>query len=106
MPVNEKNLYLIGILNSRLFEYLFDNSYSNILGIGSRGFQKNLFELLPIIERNNINNKEIKEIEKILLSTYNLPSIDAQNELDDIVFRLYHLTKEEVDYVLKNIFKP
>ena len=101
MPVNEKNLYLIGILNSRLFEYLFDNSYSNILGIGSRGFQKNLFELLPVIERNNINDKEIKEIEKILLSTNNLPSIDVQNELDDIVFRLYHLTKEEVDYVLK-----
>ena len=60
-----------------------------------------MFELLPVIERNNINDKEIKEIEKILLSTNNLPSIDVQNELDDIVFRLYHLTKEEVDYVLK-----
>lgn len=101
MPVSPNMLYIIGILNSKLFEYLFDNSYSNILGIGSRGFQKNLFELLPIVKRDNINNNKIVKIEAILSDYFSKGFLSTVNQrnLDDIVFELYQLTKEEICFI-------
>ena len=96
----KNNLYFLGILNSKLSEYLLDNGYCNLIGPGSRGLQKNLLEQFPMIQRNEDNNKIIDLIENILKKSFdNYIEASLQNEIDDLVFDLYEITQDEKKYI-------
>lgn len=99
--------FMLGILNSKLFEYLLDNGYSNNLGSGSRGLQKNLIENLPIIEVNNDIKNKIKQKVKLIIDNRKSKDFDNNKEfqqkvneyetqIDIMVYKLYELTYDEV----------
>ena len=105
--------YFLGILNSKLFEYLLDNGYSNKLGSGSRGLQKNLIENLPIIEVNNDIKNKIEQKIKFIIGNRKSKDFDKNKELqqkvneyetqiDIMVYKIYDLTFDEVKTVDPN----
>ena len=104
MPL-ENNLYFLGILNSKLSEYLLDNGYCNLLGPGSRGLQKNLIEQFPMIQRNR-NSKIIQQIELLLQKVWQTEiDNDTQIEIDELVFELYNITQTEKSYIYELMLK-
>ena len=91
----------MGVLNSKLSEYIIDNGYCNKLGSGSRGLQKNLFEHFPLIERNYTNTNLINNIEDILTKNFLKNGLEdcIQNKIDKLVYQLYGITQEEIQYI-------
>ena len=100
LPTNE-DIYILGVLNSKLSEYIIDNGYCNKLGSGSRGLQKNLFEHFPLIERNYTNTNLINNIEDILTKNFLKNGLEdcIQNKIDKLVYQLYGITQEEIQYI-------
>lgn len=95
--------FVYGVLNSKLAEYLLDNGYTNRLGVGSRGLQKNLIELFPIPVRNPDNSKIICNIEKYVGEIIATKKKDSkadtsslEKQIDMLVYKLYELTDEEI----------
>lgn len=114
--------YFLGILNSKIGEYLLENGYCIKLGSGSRGLQKILIEKIPIPFITNSNKLIVNQIEalvdKILAAKKSNESVlafgkkqlskDAQatidtskweKEIDLLVYKLYDLTNEEIKII-------
>ena len=98
--------YLLGFLNSKVSEYLLENGYCIKLGSGSRGLQKILIENLPLPPITPSNEPIVKQIEelvdKILAAKKQNPAADisqCEREIDELVYRLYDLTEEEVKII-------
>jgi hypothetical protein len=93
--INKK--YLLGILNSKLLNFIFIkfNTNSNV-----NGYEINN---LPIAEPDKENQKKIISlVDKIIVAKIKSPSADTsnyENEIDDIVYTLYQLTPEEIEIV-------
>jgi hypothetical protein len=93
--INKK--YLLGILNSKLLNFIFIkfNTNSNV-----NGYEINN---LPIAEADKENQKKIISlVDKIIAAKVKSPSADTsnyENEIDDIVYTLYQLTYEEIGIV-------
>ena len=91
--VGEGLYHLLGIMNSTLFFYSIKSFYGGgILGDHGIRMKHTFFEKFPCIP--------IKE--RISLMAEHLsqdPEPRIQKELDDLIFRLYGLTKDEVDYI-------
>ncbi|HPR59108.1 MAG TPA: TaqI-like C-terminal specificity domain-containing protein, partial [Bacteroidales bacterium] len=95
-------LYLTAIFNSKLFEYCFRSNFPELLG-GVVELSKVFFEKIPIKKPSKsteliLGEKALKigESKKINpdSSTTNL-----ENEIDEIIYKLYNLTYEEVKMV-------
>ena len=82
--------YVLSFLNSKLMEWYF-KKISTDLGSGSRYF-KQFVELLPIIKLND------KSIEKQLEQA----STSNEKTINEIIFKLYDLTPEEITLVEKS----
>ncbi|MCF8263041.1 MAG: N-6 DNA methylase [Melioribacteraceae bacterium] len=117
------NEYLLALLNSSLFNYLYDN----LVGEQSRIFPEvkpvQLFKLpIRMIDKNN--STEIKQYENLVnlvkliielhhkISVINLPQektqlqrqIDAlDKQIDQLVYELYGLTEEEIKIVEESV---
>lgn len=107
--IGKFNRYFVGVLNSKLSEYLLDNEYSNKLGAGSRGLQKNLMERFPIpqitLATQPLANKIESLVDQILTAKKDNPRADTaelEREIDELVFDLYELTPDEREVVLKS----
>ncbi|MEM4327304.1 MAG: TIGR00269 family protein, partial [Candidatus Diapherotrites archaeon] len=59
--------YLLGVLNSKVVEYLLENGYSAKLGSGSRGLQKIFIERIPIPCLSSDNIDKANQIEAIMV---------------------------------------
>ena len=101
--------YLLGILNSRLSEYLLDIAYSNNLGGGSRGLQKNILESFPIPEVSEDNKVIVLKVEDLVNEILSLKQKNLkaeikkiEDEIDQLVYQLYGLTDEEIKIVEDN----
>ncbi|MCH4601097.1 DUF7149 domain-containing protein [Helicobacter pylori] len=92
--------FLVGLLNSRLLDWLFRKTSTNN--------HVNLYELetLPIPQITKSNqptaDKIIALVDKILKTKEKDPkanTLDLEKEIDALVYQLYHLTDEEIKII-------
>lgn len=98
---------LIGILHSVAFTFFFKNFYSGgQLGKSGYRYKKVFLEKTPIPLPNNKNHELIQRIEDIVntILTNRQKSKDTsteETEINKLVYQLYGLTDEEVDFIEK-----
>jgi hypothetical protein len=110
-----KQKYFLGLLNSKVVEYLLENGYCVKLGIGSRGLQKILIEKIPLPPITSSNQEVVTKIESLVdqiltakkpasASSTSNPQADTshlEREIDQLVYQLYELTEEEI-WIVEN----
>jgi len=98
--IKSNSRYLLAILNSNLIAFLM-----NIWSISRRGgyleYKVQYIEKIPI---KNISEKEQKPfidlVEKVLAGRVNdNDTSDLENQIDQMVYQLYNLTKEEINII-------
>jgi len=93
--------YLIGILNSKLFFFAVKYFYGGGgLGINGVRMKHTFFENFscPICDKKQNNNIN-KLVNEILNSRDNEYSKKIETEIDQIVYSLYGLTEEEIEFI-------
>ncbi|WQW75114.1 class I SAM-dependent DNA methyltransferase [Helicobacter pylori] len=99
--------YLLGMLHSKLITFAFKTFYAGG-GLGESGYRykKAFIERLPIpkiTEKNQeLAHKIIALVDKILVLKAKDPKANTQRlekEIDALVYRLYHLTDEEIKII-------
>ena len=106
--ISGKNLtYLLGILNSKFFLFMFKNYYAGG-HLGSKGvrflseFMKDC-PIPPITDANQHITTQIEEIVDQILDAKqtdpNSDTSDLENEIDKLVYKLYDLTEDEIAIV-------
>ncbi len=94
--------YLLALLNSRLLNFWFYNTYSNTDKLFPH-IQKNQLSAIPIAETSKTNQTPIiKLVDKILKQKEKAPESDTtklEKQIDKAVYKLYGLTKEEIKVV-------
>jgi Alw26I/Eco31I/Esp3I family type II restriction m6 adenine DNA methyltransferase len=90
--INKK--YLLGILNSKLINFIFKqfNTNSNV-----NGYEINN---LPIVEADKEKTKKISDLVGKIISAkeknHSADTFSLENEIDSIVYSLYQLDKDEI----------
>jgi hypothetical protein len=92
-------LYLLGLLNSKLFSYYARKKYSSTALRGGY-IELRVFQIkdLPVYEFEN-KNKISDLVSDILTAKQQNPSADTtalENQIDQLVYQLYDLTEEEI----------
>jgi len=92
--------YLTGVLNSKLITFYF-NLICNKSGVGTNRWLNMYVELIPVLQPNDNQEKQITDIvDKILIAKYEKKDTSQfVNDIDQIVFGLYDLTEEEINFV-------
>ncbi|PMP83541.1 MAG: type II restriction endonuclease, partial [Caldisericum exile] len=99
--------YICGLLNSLPVTYFFKNWYAGG-GLGEEGYRykKAFLENLPLPPITSTNEPQVKRIEslvdKILAAKKQTPQADTsewEREIDEIVYKLYDLTNEEIKII-------
>lgn len=94
--------YLNGLLNSKLVTYIFSNFYSINLGKNGYRYLAQYMENLPIpfVTENNIIQKKIKKIVEQIITLKNTDKnsniVNLEQQIDNLVYKLYELTYDEV----------
>lgn len=95
--ITGKNVeFLTAFFNSSLFKYCFRDNFPELQG-GTRELSKIFFDKIPVIQiENNINS----EFKSIVLNLQNLiakgkPIKEVVIKIDEMIFDLYSLTKDE-----------
>ena len=94
--------YLIGLLNSWLFDFCFRDRFPELQG-GTIELQKVFFEKLelPIISDDNIEfaNNIIFNVDKIINSENDDDISIFSKSIDENIFKLYNLNQSEIDFI-------
>jgi hypothetical protein len=99
--ITGKNIaYLTAFLNSSVFKYCFIDNFPELQG-GTRELRKIFLDKIPVLK---ISDKTNKEFEKLILKLQDLiaqqkPTKDLEIEIDEKIFDLYALTKEEKEVI-------
>ncbi|MFV8340709.1 TaqI-like C-terminal specificity domain-containing protein, partial [Flavobacterium sp. LB3P21] len=92
--------YLTAFLNSSLFKFCFLDNFPELLG-GTRELRKMFFEKIPVIKIKNSDNQIFKEkiikIQELKKDNKNTKSMEI--EIDEIIFKMYNLTPEEIEKI-------
>jgi adenine-specific DNA-methyltransferase len=101
--------YLLALLNSKLFSYLFRTRFrAKELAGGFLAINKGQLAQLPVRVIDEANPDEIhlrtqliKQVEVLLAAPFAKAAIDplAERRIDELVYRLYRLTAAEIDRV-------
>lgn len=91
--------YLIGILNSKLF-WFFLNNTGTVLSGGFFRFKTKYIENFKIILTEN--KSAIQYIEDLVDEYTETKNRESENKLNKEIYKLYHLTQEEIDYIENN----
>lgn len=94
--------YLLALLNSKVSEWYF-NQIGTATGVGTNRWKKYKIELLPI----KIPSKETKlKIETLIDKILSLRNKDIsadtshlENEIDNLIYKLYGLDVEEIEHL-------
>jgi adenine-specific DNA-methyltransferase len=107
-----KNLkYIIGLLNSKPVAFFFKTFYAGG-GLGEEGYRykKAFLEQLPIppltLQNQPIANQIVQIVDQILSAKKRNPKVDTsklEKEIDELVYKLYNLTEEEIKIIEGNI---
>lgn len=92
--------FLVAFFNSNIFKFCFRDSFPTLQG-GTRELSKVFFEKIPVIKVDDRINKlfETKIIYIQTLTQQGRRNIELENGLDNMLFDLYGLTKEEKDLI-------
>jgi type I restriction-modification system DNA methylase subunit len=91
--------YLLGVLNSKLFTYMFSKTSSEISG-GFFRWKRQYMEFLPIFPATGIKQAPINDrVRKILANPDGSAVPRLESEIDDLVYKIYGLTKDEIALV-------
>lgn len=93
--------YLLATLCSSLFEFAYKRIFSSI-ELGSKGYQYNKHALikLPIINESFIPKEILDEIEQLICNNqYMHNNHQIFERIDQIIFKLYSITPEEINYI-------
>lgn len=109
--ITGKNLkYVYGILNSKAFTYFFKEWYAGG-GLGDKGYRykKSYLQNVPIPKIDDKNIHLVNKIEQLVSEIYFEEQTESkisqiESEIDNIVFSLYNLTKQEI-LEIENKFK-
>ena len=98
-------IYWLGtFLNSSLYKYCFKDNFAELLG-GTRELRKAFFEPIPVMQISEEQEKPFKKLAQEILNLKKTdPKTDTGNlekEIDDLIFKLYDLTEEEIIIVTK-----
>lgn len=94
-------LFVLALLNSKLVDYYYRiTNESKHLNGGALPFDTESVKVIPIPEASTVQQQEIVEIVKQILSRKQaMPTADTsdlEHLIDELVFELYGLSKEEV----------
>ncbi len=99
--------YILAILNSKLISFWFQNKYDKLQRNIFPQFRVKELATFPILNIETIN-KNYLEIIKLVDSIMNLKKKDInantekfEKEIDKLVYKLYNITKEEIDIIEK-----
>lgn len=87
--------YLTAFLNSSLFKYCFMDNFPPLFG-GSRELRKVFFDKIPIMDVDDDTNDEFHAL---VLDIQNEYSDEKAKAIDQKIFDLYGLTKDERDEI-------
>lgn len=97
--VAEKPMYLLGILNSKLALWYFDQITTSS-GMGTSRWKKYKIEQLPICIETPDNTHLVNDLEHEVAKLTLLPNTSSEKSIekniDNIVYELYNLTPEEI----------
>ncbi|MDY7047819.1 MAG: TaqI-like C-terminal specificity domain-containing protein [Microcystis panniformis WG22] len=102
LMTGDKLKYLLGILNSKLSEWYF-NQISTTTGMGTNRWKKYKIEIFPIKEPTEIEESYLENlVDKILAAKKDDPNADTselEKQIDHLVYKLYQLTYNEVKII-------
>ncbi len=107
LMTGENTKYICGLLNSKPVTFFFKKYYAGG-GLGEEGYRykKSFLENLPIPPITPANESIVRQIEtlvdKILTAKRQNPNADTsrlEREIDQLVYRLYDLTEEEIKVI-------
>jgi len=98
---------ILGILNSEIISFYIKESYGTLGISGGINFTTNLVESLPIPKIDDSSKKDITKIVKKIIGKADLKSTslsekqlhEYKKQIDQIVYKLYDLTPEEIEIV-------
>lgn len=101
----EKLKYLLGVLNSKLFAYCFEDLFPEVQG-NAREINKVVFETIPIKYPDDIEEQiiESKVNEVLRLKEEDQDSSAIEKEIDQLVYKLYDLSYEQVQVIEEGKF--
>ncbi len=100
IPTDE--VWLIGLLNSNLIWWYYQNISSTIRG-GFVRFFAQYMETLPIPSVTNSEKAPIIKLVQIILADPDSPSVpQLETEINHLVYGLYSLTREEIEIIEGN----
>ena len=104
MIVGENLHYLLGILNSKTFTFLYKNFYcGSVLGNKGLRYKRDFLMSVPIpFANNDLYEKVVTNVKKIILTKKNSPNTSTQHweeKIEDIVYQLYNLTDKEIKII-------
>ena len=103
--------YLLATLSSSLFEFAYKHIYSSI-ALGDNGYQynKHALLLLPIISTSDLDNSISDELSVLALAALSSNSTNSKteiiNSIDKLIYDIYHITAEEIEYINNHRFLP
>lgn len=97
--IPEKNDFLLGLLNCKATWWFLGNLTSGLVG-GARAMQMPYMKQLPIPSTTAAQKAPITErVRKILADPDSLAVPRLESEIDDLIYKLYGLTKDEITLV-------
>lgn len=97
--IPEKNDFLLGLLNSKITWWFLGNLTSGLVG-GARAMQMPYMEQIPIPSATAAQKSSIIDrVRKILANPDGSVVPRLESEIDDLVYKLYGLTKDEIALV-------
>jgi len=107
MITGENLKFLLGVLNSKLIEFYFENE-GRLIGQSAIQYSKQYIEKIPIPLITDDNIVTVSKIEKLVNLILEKKEKDKQvdisketDEIDKLVYQLYDLTDEEIKIVEK-----
>ncbi len=96
--------YLLGLLNSKLYRFLFPYYIYSFDSDGFKVFTE-YFEKIPFADTSKVERESFEDIVTRILAAKqnNVNSQILENKLNEIIFNLYGLDSEEIAYVNKRI---
>ncbi len=113
MTGKESNKYLLAILNSALGNYSIKKYYAPFLGTKASEFKKEWVQKMPIPKIPELNQQPlINLVDQILTYTQSEDYLqnaqkqsivkDLEYQIDQLVYKLYNLTEEEIKIIEEN----
>ena len=92
--------FLTAFFNSSIFKYCFRDNFPELQG-GTRELSKIFLDKIPVLKVSNELNKEFEQsvlkLQKLIVAGYSTK--DLEIEIDNKIFSLYSLTKEEQEII-------